>query len=135
MKPIYSLSESRRDADARVAEFSGLYRIALIVEAVAALALLIVPGWTAEVFGLPPALAPAIPAVFLLWAVAFQLPGLMNPVHSRLPVVIGVAGRYGVGIALVTQGLWLFALVVLAFALALNVVYHRMVRTVLMSRP
>jgi hypothetical protein len=130
-----SLAESRRAAEARAAEFAGLYRVVLVAEAAVALALLILPGWTAELFGLPETLDLTIPGAFLLWAVVFQVPGLLNPVHSRLPVVIGVAGRYGIGIALLTEGLWLFAAMTLAFALALTVVYHRMARTVIMSRP
>jgi hypothetical protein len=135
MKSIPSLAESVRAAEARVAEFAGLYRVVLFAEAAVALALLIVPGWTAELFGLPEALDSTIPGAFLLWAVAFQVPGLLNPVHSRLAVVIGIAGRYGVGIALLTEELWLFAAMTFAFAQALTVVYHRMARTVLMSRP
>lgn len=135
MKPIYSLADATRAADARVAEFAGLLRIVLIAEAVLAVLLLIVPGWTIDLLGLPRMLDTAILGAFLLWAVLFQVPGLLDPVHSRLPVVIGVIGRYAVGLVFLIQGLWLLALLSLAFAVALNVVYHRMARTVLMSRP
>ena len=135
MAVIYSLSEAVRVADARVTGFTGLYRVVLAAEALFGLALLIVPGWMTEVFALKEGAYTAVWGAFLLWSVLFQVPGVMNPVHSRLPVVIGVVGRYLVAIVYLTQALWLPAIVTAAFALGLNVVYYRMVLSVLMSRP
>ena len=135
MTDIYSLSYAEVRADTRVAEFKRLLRIVLAVETLFALALLILPTWISGLAGLPGGVLSAVWGAFLLWTVIFQVPGLMNPVHSRLPIVIGVLGRYGIGIAYLCLSMWLCAIVTLAFALALNVVYHRMVRRVIMSRP
>lgn len=135
MAVIYSLTEAVRAADARVSGFTGLYRVVLAVEALFGLALLIVPGWMSEIFALEDGADTALWGAFLLWTVLFQVPGVMNPVHSRLPVVIGVTGRYLIAVVYLTQALWLPAIVTAAFAVGLNVVYYRMVLSVLMSRP
>jgi hypothetical protein len=54
-----------------------------------------------------------------------------------LPVVLGVIGRVGFGLAILAwaTGFRVLGLVAIAFAVALYFVYHRMVISVLMSRP
>ncbi len=135
MSDIYSLSFAQNEADARVAEFKNLFRLVLIVEALLALGLLIFPAAISGLIALPPTISPGLYGAFLLWTVLFQIPGLLNPVHSRPPVVVGILGRYGIGVMFLCLASWLCAIVTLIFALALNVVYHRMVRGVVMSRP
>ena len=135
MTDVYSLAYAESQADTRVTGFKRLLLLVLAAEVLFALALLIFPTWTSGLAGIPSGVLPAIWGAFLLWTVVFQVPGLLNPVHSRLPVVIGVLGRYGMGIAYLCLSMWLCAIVTLAFGLALNLVYHRMVRSVIMSRP
>lgn len=135
MSDIYSLEFAEAQADSRVAEFKGLLRLVLAVEALFALALLIFPTWMSGRAAIPENIDTTLWGVFLLWTVAFQVPVLLNPVHSRIPVVIGVLGRYGLAVAFICLSMWLLGIVTLAFALILNVVYHRMVRGVIMSRP
>ena len=135
MSDIYSLEFAEGQADARIAEFKNLFQLVLAVEVLLALALLIFPSWVSNLIGIPDNIDTALWGVLLLWTVAFQIPGLLNPVHSRLPVVIGVLGRYGLGIAFLCLAMWICGIVTLAFALILNVAYHRMVRGVIMSRP
>lgn len=136
MTPIYKLDEAVAQADARESEFRGFYRIVLALEAIAALALLLFPGRVMQNEALAEAgLNPAITGALLLWAILFQIPGLLNPVKSRMPVVIGVIGRYLLALVLLLQGLLAAGVLVLIVAVALNFVFHALVRAVVMSRP
>ncbi len=135
MTAIYSLSESTRIADAQIVSFRRLLAFVLAAEALFGLWLLL-----ASIFGWPTGIdaigvSPMLTGAFLLWAVLFQVPGFFDPVRNRLPVVIGVIGRYGIGIAALFLKLWLCALVLFGLGLALNIVYHKTVRLIVMSRP
>lgn len=136
MTPIRSLAEATRQGEARAGQFRGLLGFVLAVEAVFGVWLLL-----SAFFGFSTAdfeaagISPGLTGAFLLWAVLFQLPGYLDPMRNRVPVAIGVIGRYGVGLVCLILGLWICAIVTLGLSLSLNIVYHRAVRAVLMSRP
>ena len=136
MTPIRSLSDATGQGVTRTAQFRSLLGYVLLVEAAFGLWLLL-----SAIFGFgmteveAAGISPGLTGAFVLWAVLFQVPGYLEPIRNRLPVIIGVIGRYGIGIVCLLLGLWLTALVIFGLALALHIVFHRTVRAVLMSRP
>ncbi|MCQ0090826.1 hypothetical protein [Roseovarius sp. M141] len=136
MTPIRSLSEATGQGAVRTDQFRRLLGYVLLVEAAFGLWLLL-----SAIFGFgmteveAAGISPALTGAFVLWAVMFQLPGYLEPIRNRLPVIIGVIGRYGIAIVCLFLCLWLTALVIFGLALALNIVFNRAVRAVLMSRP
>ncbi len=136
MTPIRSLSEATQLGATRTRHFRSLLGYVLLAEAAFGLWLLLssVIGFaTTEVEAAE--ISPGLTGAFVLWVVLFQVPGYMEPIRNRLPVIIGIIGRYGVGIVCLLLGFWLIAIVIFGLALALNIVFHRTVRAVLMSRP
>ena len=136
MDPIISLSRSEARAEERIGGFRQMYGVILAVEALFGLWLL---ATSIGAFGLTEievaGISPGLTGVMLLWAVLFQVTGYFDPVRNRLPVVMGVLGRYLVGGAALLLGLWIVGLVAIAFGLALNFSYHALVRAVVQSRP
>jgi hypothetical protein len=130
--------------EARAAASRALYRrvlgINLILHLMIGLACIFAPYWVADVFGLPG----PIPAGWtrgwgatLILVTALYVPGWLAPEKRRAPNVIGILGRVWMGTIWVICGggfLW-FAAFDYAFAVAIGLLYWRLLRDVLMSRP
>jgi hypothetical protein len=130
--------------DARANESRALYRrvlgLNLILHLLIGLACIFLPHWVSHTFGLPG----PIPTGWvrgwgatLILVTALYVPGFLNPLHARAPNLIGLLGRLWMAIIWTFCGggfLW-FALFDFAFFLILSVLYLRLGRAVLMSRP
>ncbi|MFK7943228.1 MAG: hypothetical protein AB8B85_09995 [Paracoccaceae bacterium] len=136
MESLISLSRSEARAEERITGFRQMLRAVLAFEAIFALWLL---ATSLGKFGLTEievaGISPGLTGIMLLWAVLFQVVGYFDPVRNRLPVVIGVLGRYMVGGVALCLGLWIVGIVSLVFGLALNFTYHATVRSIVMARP
>ena len=134
MTNLYSLAESAAAATAQMASFRRLMTAALGIEALLGLALLVLPTSVGGALALDGAAAP-LAGAFLIWAALFQAPSLRDPSAVRLPIVIGVVGRFGLALAFLCVGAYAIAAVLALLAVVLAIRYHAMVRAVLMSRP
>lgn len=136
MEPLISLSQSVARAEERTHGFRQMLGVVLAIEALFGLWLL---ATSIGAFGLTEievaGISPGLTGIMLLWAVLFQVTGYFDPVRNRLPVVLGVLGRYLVGIIALCLGLWIVGVVAIAFGLALNYTYHATVRAVVQARP
>ncbi|PWG63964.1 hypothetical protein [Sediminicurvatus halobius] len=137
MTDTLSLTATREAATAHVQGFRSLFGLVLALEALAGLAMLAWPQAVVAALGADAGGLVPLAGGLLLWTVLLQVPGQLDPVHSRLPVVLGIIGRLGVGVVALFLGFGpaLAGLCVIVFALALLFVYHRMVAAVIMSRP
>ena len=135
MSNMQPIKYANQVAESRVADFSTFLRVVLIFEALLALGMLLFPDSISTLFSIPADLNLALWGVFLLWTVAFQFPGLQSPVHSRIPVVIGIAGRFFVGLAYLFNDITLLGAVTTVLAVALGISLHRALRSVIDSRP
>ena len=141
MSDSLSIGWTRAAADGALKAYKRLYGINLALQSVLALVVLVCPGW---VLGLLSIAAPEaatdwarVWALMVLLASAFQVPGYIDPVFNRLPNVIGIVGRgLMTGLYVILGGgfYWL-ALFDGAFAVALYVLYRRLVIAELQSRP
>lgn len=136
MQPLISLSESEARAEERIDGFRQMFGALLAIEALFGLWLL---ATSVGAFGLTEievaGISPGLTGIMLLWAVLFQVTGFFDPVRNRLPVVIGVLGRYLVGGVALCLGLWIVGGLAIAFGLALNFSYHGTVRAIVQTRP
>jgi hypothetical protein len=130
-----SISYGVRAAASRLREFTSLYKLVLSVETVFALALLFVPRLVARVFALPHEDGYVLWGAMLLFGVIVQLPGLMTPVHGRLTVVTSVIARGLLTIVYLLLALWIPAAVTLVAAVALWLLFTRLVYAELGARP
>ena len=137
MTEMLTLSGTRAIADGRIATFRRVFAAVLALEAVFALILLIVPDLAFGLLGLAVTKGTRVGGGLLLWAALLQVPGQLNPVHDRLPVVLGVIGRGLMGFLgiLLGAGYWILGVIALVFAVVLFLLYQRVVTAELMTRP
>lgn len=129
---------------AEVAARRGTYRrvlgINLLLHLAIGLACLFFPDWVAHTFRLPGPIPDGWTrgwGATLILVTALYVPGWLDPVDRRAPNLIGLGGRVWMGTVWVFCGggfLW-FAAFDYAFALLLGLLYWRLMRDVLMSRP
>jgi len=131
---------TRAEAETRRTVYRRLLGFTLIVQTVLGLIALIVPVWlarSANLPGPPPAGWVQLWGVMLLITASLYLPGWIEPLHVRLPNIVGIIARFALAIAYVSlgRGLRWFALYELIFAVALEWSYRALLRADLMSRP
>ena len=112
----------------------------MVLHLVIGLACVFVPDWVSRTFGLPG----PIPTGWvrgwgatLILVTALYVPGLVDPLRSRSPNLIGLGGRLWMSIIWLFCGggfLW-FAAFDFAFFVILSVLYLRCLKDTLMSRP
>ena len=112
----------------------------MVLHLVIGLACIFVPDWVSRTFGLPG----PIPTGWvrgwgatLILVTALYVPGLVDPLRSRSPNLIGLGGRLWMSIIWLFCGggfLW-FAAFDFAFFVILSVLYLRCLKDTLMSRP
>jgi hypothetical protein len=112
----------------------------LLVEFAVGVALLIVPAWIAGFAG---EVAPGmsiwvrITGVMMLTTTVFQLSGWFNPLYQRWPNILGILWRIGLAALCACLGgrFWILALAEVGAAVLLALLYWRLMRAELMSRP
>jgi hypothetical protein len=131
-------------SDAKAEASRSLYRrvlgLNLVLHLLIGLACLFLPYWVSRTFGLPG----PIPTGWvrgwgatLILVTALYVPGLVDPLRSRLPNLIGLGGRLWMSIIWLFCGggfLW-FAAFDFAFFVILSMLYLRYLKDTLMSRP
>ena len=141
-----SLGWTQSDSAERSAAFDRVLGINLILHVVIGLAAVLAPRWLSGLVGLSETLQPGWVSAWggmVLLVTALHLPGYREPLRTRWPNVVGIAGRLGfallyVFVVLALGGspgfLWL-AVFDLSFGLALATLYFALARAELMSRP
>lgn len=116
----------------------------MLLHLVIGLTCLFVPGWASDLVGL----AEPFPTGWvrgwgatLILVTALYLPGLADPERNRGPNLIGVAGRLWTAVVWAVcgmigeHGFFVFAVFDLFWAVVLGLLYVRLAKAVLMSRP
>jgi len=135
MANLQSVNYGLRAAKSRLREFVSLYRMVLVVEMMFGLALLLVPRLVARAFALPHEDGYALWAAMLLFSVIVQVPSLITPIHARLTIIASVIGRGLMALCYLVLALWLPAIVTGVAAVALAMLFTRLVYAELGSRP
>jgi hypothetical protein len=130
-------------ARASAARSRRLYRTILgfnlIVQVVSGMAMLATPAWVLDLVAGPPVGAGFVRiwGLLLLIVAALYSPGWLDPIYTRWPNMVGIAGRFATALLYVCLGgrfLWL-ALFDAAFAAILTWSYWKALTAELMTRP
>src|SRR5262245_62045845 len=135
-----SLSWTRHDADARTGTYRRSLYIVLSAETLMGLYALLAPSSFSALLGI----LPPVPGGWVrgwgflfLFATAFQVPGVMDPVRRRWANVVGIGARFLSALLYILLAggfLWL-ALVEFAAGILLALLYFQLFMAELMSRP
>ncbi len=141
MTDSLSIGWTRSEADKALKTHRRLYGFNLVLQSLIAVVALIWPAALLGLVGLdhPDAVIDwaRVWAAMVLMASALQVPGYLDPIHNRIPNVVGVLGRGGMAVLFLSLGggfLWLAAFDGV-FAVALYVTYRRLVIAELQTRP
>jgi hypothetical protein len=135
---VFRREFTQSEAAHRWTEYRRLLGLNLALQLAFAIVLLAAPEWVAHLFGISAGAAPMrVWGLLIVVLTALYGAGWFDPVYTRWPNVVGIAGR-GVT-ALLYLTLWggfiWFALFDAAFAIALAASYARGLGAELMSRP
>lgn len=140
MDQTLSIGWTRAEAAARRTTFRRVLGVNLVLQVVIGVAAVVAPRCVSGFLGLGDPFPVGWVRAWgwmLLAASALYAPGWRDPVRSRWPNLVGILGRYGIGLLFLTMGggfLW-FAAFDLAFAVALSLLYLNLLKAELMSRP
>jgi hypothetical protein len=136
----FRAESTRAEAARRRATYRGILGCNLALQFALGILMLAAPLWFCRALGLMPSSAAdlvRIWGVMLLLLVALYAAGWFDPIYTRWPNIVGIAGRYATAIVyLLLRGrfLWL-ALFDGVFAAALTWAYSQAIRAEVMSRP
>jgi hypothetical protein len=140
MSDALSIGATRARARARRSLYQAVLGLNILLQFVNGLACLTAPNFVAHALRAPPP-EPSIWlrgwGALLILVTILYLPGLQNPLRSRYPNVVGVAGRVWTAIVWFCVGgglIWL-GVFDLVFAIALGWLFYRYCVAELMSRP
>lgn len=131
-------------SDARADSSRSLYRRILgfnmLLHLLIGLSCIFLPDWVCRLFGLPGPIPDGWVrgwGATLILVTALYVPGLIDPLRSRLPNLIGLGGRLWMSVIWLFCGggfLW-FAAFDFGFFVILSLLYLRLLKNTLMSRP
>ena len=138
MTYFYELGRSRRLAQNAAAQFRTALAVYLVIYAIGGLLAVILPSLVGEALAFPPPYGGIRPVGgLILLIVAFQLSVWQDAVRSRVPALIGTAGRFLLAILWLLAGryfLWI-AFFEIVFAILLAWLLYKYMAAELMSRP
>ncbi|MEP2028571.1 MAG: hypothetical protein ABJI96_07670 [Paracoccaceae bacterium] len=140
MTDTLSAGWTRSQADARIKTHRRVFGLALALQIIIGALFLFCPVFALGVVGLPAAAENPWPSIWgatLIFVTVMQIPGVLNPVHQRYPVLIAVLGRALMVATFVAHGghyLW-FAAFDAVFGILIYLCFRRLVIAELMSRP
>jgi hypothetical protein len=135
----FRLDTTRTAAAHRRTTYRRLLGAHLIIQLALGIAMLAAPLWFSHVLAIPAPSASFVRlwGLMLLLLTALYAPGWLDPIYTRWPNVVGIAGRCATALLYLILGsgfLW-FALFDGGFAVALAWAYTQAIRAELMTRP
>jgi hypothetical protein len=135
----FRLEFARAEAARRRAIYRGTLGANLLLQLAPGIVMIVAPLWISHFVALPPTDAGLVRVwgLMLLLLTTLYAAGWSDPVYTRWPNVVGIAGRFATALLYLCLGrgfLW-FALYEAVFAVALTWAYSQTIRAELMARP